>query len=171
MNLLHEKATHYRATMLGYPYDDVDQWRGPYPPDVFAGQFEKVTEGWSRGIEYLEQACGAAPPDRSEEAAAELRYARAACLNFRSVANQTRFIAARNQLSGAPTELEPDDKQRLRRDMKRILQDEIDLAKKLHGLAQADFCIGFEASNHYLYLPIDLIEKVISCEHLLERLA
>ena len=171
MNLLHEKATHYRATMLGYPYDDLDNWRGPYPPDVFSSQFEKLVDGWSKGIEHLERACGAAPADRADDAAAELRYARAAWLSFRSIANQTRFITARNQLSDAPDELGPDEQQRLRRDMKRILNDEIDLAKQLHGLAQEDSCIGFEASNHYLYLPVDLIEKVISCEHLLGGLA
>ena len=46
----------------GYiPYDDLDNWRGPYPPDVFASQFEKLVDGWSKGIEHLERACSAAP--------------------------------------------------------------------------------------------------------------
>lgn len=41
-NPLYAKKTGYAATMTGIPYDDVNSWRGPYPADVFAAQFEKV---------------------------------------------------------------------------------------------------------------------------------
>src|SRR5690606_33209808 len=34
-NLLYLKPTHYAATMVGFPYDDLDGWRGQYPKDVF----------------------------------------------------------------------------------------------------------------------------------------
>ena len=33
----------------GYPYDDLTQWRGPYPAETLATQFEKVAAGWRSG--------------------------------------------------------------------------------------------------------------------------
>ena len=44
--------------------------------------------------------------------------------------------------------------------------DEIALALELFTITQKDSRIGFEASNHYFYLPLDLVEKAINCESL-----
>ncbi|MFA6768740.1 MAG: hypothetical protein WCR86_10010 [Parabacteroides sp.] len=44
------------------------------------------------------------------------------------------------------------------------------LAKHLYILSKEDSCIGFEASNHYWFVPGDLIEKVISCRYILREL-
>ncbi len=41
-NLLWEAPTGYRATMVGFPYDDLDGWRAVYPADVFAAQLERL---------------------------------------------------------------------------------------------------------------------------------
>ncbi len=51
-------------------------------------------------------------------------------------------------------------------DIGTILENEADLAKELFELASADSRIGYEASNHYYYLPRDLVEKVIQCSWL-----
>jgi UDP-glucose 4-epimerase len=37
------------------------------------------------------------------------------------------------------------------------------------GLQTRDSRLGFEASNHYYYVPIDLLEKVLNCQYLLEH--
>ncbi|HLU46897.1 MAG TPA: hypothetical protein VK116_02395, partial [Planctomycetota bacterium] len=102
-----------------------------------------------------------------------LRVARAAGIAFQSVANQTRFIMARNALraaeenaGNAPSER----RQALRDDLHRILRDEIALAQELFQLARDDSRIGFEASNHYFFTPNDLVEKVVHCEWALEAL-
>jgi hypothetical protein len=42
------------------------------------------------------------------------------------------------------------------------------LARELFTLASQDSRIGFEASNHYYYVPLDLVEKVINCRALLD---
>ncbi len=55
-NPLYAEKTGYSATMWGIPYDNLDGWRGPYPADVFADQFEKVAQGWKPGIEALQRA-------------------------------------------------------------------------------------------------------------------
>jgi len=43
------------------------------------------------------------------------------------------------------------------------------LARRLHVLQTRDSRIGFEASNQYYYVPVDLAEKVINCQDLLTR--
>ena len=54
--------------------------------------------------------------------------------------------------------------------MRRVVLDEIEAARRLYALAKRDSRIGYEASNHYFYLPVDLVEKVINCRHLLDAL-
>ena len=172
-NALYLSKTGYKATMWGIPYDDVDSWRGPYPPEVLAAQFEKVAEGWQPGIAELEVAVEKAPPARRKEALADLRLARAAAINFQSVANQTRFVVARDTLADLSNTPSPDgpgtpkQRDRLRAEIKRRLESEIDLARQLFTLAREDSRIGFEPSCQYFYLPLDLVEKVVNCRWLL----
>jgi len=45
---------------------------------------------------------------------------------------------------------------------------ELALAKRLLALQSRDARLGFEASNHYFYVPQDLLEKVVNCRHLLD---
>ncbi len=168
-NPLYLTKTGYRATMTGIPYDDLDGWRGPYPPAVFAAQFEKVAEGWRVGIPLLRAAVEKAPADRRADVRAELRYAEAAQIHFQSVANQARFVLARDALAGPAKTLSPAERQRLRTEIRRSLESEIALSRRLFTLASEDSRIGFEPSNHYFYLPLDLAEKVLNCRWLLEQ--
>ncbi|QEH37816.1 hypothetical protein OJF2_64070 [Aquisphaera giovannonii] len=144
-NLLFDRPTGYKSTMVGFPYDDLDGWRGAYPREVLAGQFRKVAEGWKDGLERLRAIPGA-------EAAEDLCIARAAGLHFASSSNQARFVIARD--AGR------------RDEMAAIARDEARLARELYDLTLADSRIGFEASNQYYYTPLDLVEKVIACEAL-----
>lgn len=167
-NPMYSTKTGYSATMWGIPYDDLDSWRGPYPPDVFASQFEKIAEGWRPGIEALTLAVENAPPDRRIDAEADLRFTRAAAIHFQSVANQARFVLARDALAQPESALSPEDRARLRADIKRLLESEIDSARQLYSLVQQDSRIGFEPSCQYFYLPLDLVEKVVNCRWLLD---
>jgi len=168
-NLLYAEPTGYKATMIGFPYDDLDGWRGPYPADVFAAQFEKLAAGWERGLPELAEAVAKAPPRRAAAARAELGFARAAGLHFRSVANQARFVLARNALRAGGKGPSPAERKALRSEMRRIARDEIQVARRLFTLTGRDSRIGYEASNHYYYLPIDLAEKVLNCRYLLDH--
>jgi hypothetical protein len=170
-NPLYLEKTGYQATMTGIPYDDVTRWRGPYPVDVFISQFETVAEGWRSGLPSLQAAVAKAPPERREDARAELRFAQVAAIHFQSIVNQTRFIVARNALTERSKTLSGKERQRLRGVIKSSLRDDILLARQLFTLAEADSRIGFEAANQYFYVPLDLVEKVVNCRWLLERLA
>jgi hypothetical protein len=162
-NLLHSTRTGWRATMVGFPYDDVKSWCGPYPPEVFACQFEKIASGWEGGLPKLRVAVDKTPVERRPAAEAELVFARAAQLYFKSVANQTRFILARDALEDAANPLSPAERRKRLDEIRRILDDEIALAREMFTLARGNSCVGFEAASQYFYLPLDLVEKVVNC--------
>jgi len=167
-NLLWSEPTGYHATMVGFPYDDLDSWRAIYPPEIFAGQLEKVADGFDRALADLKaSAVGAQSVGDAQRRAldAECRVAEAAAIHFRSSANQARFVMARQSLAAARS---PADSATPRAHLQRLLRAEIALARRLHEIQSHDSRIGFEASNQYYYVPVDLVEKTLNCRHLLE---
>ena len=169
-NVLYPLKTGYSATMWGIPYDDVNGWCGPYPPEVLAAQFQKIADGWGPGLAELKLAVAKAPADRRNEVQADLRFARAAAIHFQSVANQTRFVQARDKLADDTNPLSSNERSQLRLQIRQILESEIGLAKELFTLTRDDSRIGFEPSCQYFYLPLDLVEKVVNCRWLLDHL-
>ena len=75
------------------------------------------------------------------------------------------FVSARNALAQAKT---PEERAPLLTKAEETLRSELALAKRLHALQSADSRIGYEASNHYFYVPVDLAAKVINVRHLLD---
>ena len=173
-NPVYPAKTGYHATMWGIPYDDLDGWRGPYPPEVFAAQFEKVAAGFSQAATELRSALEKASSAQREIAVDDLRFTQAEALHFQSVANQARYVLARDRLanpaSGSTNALSLEQRRELRAEMRRCLVSEIALAHQLFSLVRKDSRIGFEPSCHYFYLPLDLVEKVVNCRWLLARL-
>ncbi len=166
-NLLYAKATGYVATMVGFPYDDLERWRAIYPADVLAGQFEKISAGWDQGLTAFRNAQNKATSAVQQgNLHTDCVLAEAAGLHFRSVANQIRFALARNTLlSGSAQDTE---RKACIETARNILRDEAEAAKQLFRLTLEDSRIGFEASNHYYYLPLDLVEKVVNCRYILD---
>jgi len=169
-NPLWSNPTGYAASMVGFPYDDLDSWRAVYPPEVFISQFEKVATGFERAHAQMSAAFQAprGKPTAGQRAAAlkELNVGEAAAIHFRSVANQARFILARRRLAGAKSQ---DDVQSACAELERLLRAEMGLARRLHAIQSSDSRIGFEATNQYYYVPVDLAEKVVNCQDLLTR--
>jgi hypothetical protein len=153
-NLLWEKPTSYRATMVGFPYDDLDTWRSVYPADIFITQLDKVAMGFHKAAAEIK----AAPQEAS--------LIQAAATHFRSAANQAKFVLARRKLNDART---ADEANAQLLTLAKTLNDEIVQAQILHRIQSRDSRIGFEASNQYYYVPEDLIEKILNCRDLLER--
>lgn len=157
-NLLFAQPTGYSATMVCFPYDDVDHWRGIYPPDVFESQFIKLADEWIKGVEILhkaEQKKGPLP----EPVAEQLLFARALYNIFRSSGDQIRFFHLRNQ--NDPTAIP---------EMLNIIDREIITARDQMHVTTIDSRIGYEPTNHYVYRPIDLLEKIINCHYIREQL-
>jgi hypothetical protein len=164
-NLLWANPTGYRATMVGFPYDDLASWRQVYPPDVFVQQFQKIADGFDAAIAALDRETANinANDDLRNALKFELSVATAASIHFRSTANQAHFVKLREELKRDSQNISK------RNELIQVLRAEIDLARKLHTIQSADSRIGFEATNHYFYIPQDLLEKIINCEHLIHQ--
>ncbi len=168
-NLLYSQPTGYRASMVGFPYDDTESWRAVYPLDIFISQLTKVAHGFDDALSKLKAATDPLKlsSHHRKALAAEQSVAEAAAIHFRSVANQARFVRARNSRAAATSSAAQAS---CAAEMRNILREEIDLAKRLHAIQTRDSRIGFEASNHYFYIPLDLAEKVLNCRHLMTSL-
>jgi len=160
----------YKGLTMGFahPFDDIDRWRGNYPPEVFADQFAKVADGFDRAIAKLKTAIRGTPMDESGALAlaGEIDVATACAIHFRSSANQVRFVLARDRLAAAKTAEEARSQWKV---LETILKDELDLAVRLHAIQSRDSRIGFEAACQYFYVPMDLAEKVVNCRYLLDH--
>lgn len=167
-NLLWESPTNYKATMVGYPYDDVEGWRACYPEEVFVKQFTKMADGFDAAIAKVHAATQDAKCEAKFRHALdeEIGVADACAVHWRTVANQARFVSARRALAAAK---DADTARPLIANIEQILKDEIALAQRLFAIQSRDSRIGFEASNQYFYIPMDLAEKVLNCRDLLER--
>jgi len=157
MNLLYTKPTGYQATMLGFPYDDLEKWRAIYPEDIFESQFKKMSNGWEKGLDILRQAKEKVDKDKLDNLIELERVAISAYCHFRSTYLQIRFVRLRDCKN---------DKGNLK--LIEIIDEEIKIAKTLYDIIRVDSRIGFEASNHYYYTVNDLREKVLNCEYLRE---
>lgn len=157
MNLLFAEPTGRAATMLGFPYDDLEKWRGRhFPPEVFEEQFRKLSEGWREGLSTLEAAVRLVPEAKQPAVRDLWNVAEAAGCHFRSTYLQIRFIRLRDASPRAARTEE----------LLRLIAQEADLARVLLDIVRRDSRIGFEASNHYYYTENTLKEKILNCAHL-----
>jgi hypothetical protein len=160
MNLLHETSTNRRATMIGFPYDALEQWRSIYLEEVYEAQLRLVETGWREGLQLLDNL------ENANLAVDDLRrVANAAWIHFRTTANQVAFIRRRDKFHLA----QGNEKENLRTEILRLLDDEISLAQQMARLQSEDSRLGYEASNHYYYAANELGEKVLNCEELKTR--
>ena len=135
--------------MVGFGYDDLEGWRAVYPPEVFIAQLRKVADGFQRGADSLQSSADVA-------ARTEARLMEAAAIHFASVVNQARFVQLRGKASPARTAL---------------LDHEATFTHRLLQLQATDCRIGFEASNQYYYVEMDLLEKLANIAYLKSRVA
>jgi len=164
-NLLWAEPTGYQRTMVGFPYDHLDGWRGPYPPEVFIAQLEKVANGFDAALKNLILQI-TSDKEATPELSQEISMAIAAAIHWRSVACQARFVLARGKLAKASSAAEA---QAHLAEIETVLKTELKLARHLYTLQSHDSRLGFEASNQYYYVPLDLVEKVLNCRDLLDR--
>jgi hypothetical protein len=167
-NLLWGKPTGYGATMVCFPYDDLRTWRSVYPPDVFIGQLDKMADGIGAATLGLRKAAADVQSNEAVQTALEreLGIAESCAIVFRSAANQSKFVQARDRLASAANK---EQAAKEHEEIRCILESELELALRLHAIQCRDSRIGFEASNHYFFVPIDLVEKVLNVEYLLTQ--
>lgn len=151
MSLLYPEPTGWKATMIGYPYDDLAGWRSIYPEEVFEQQFSLLCGKWRQGLALLEGEKGGAAFEEF------VRMARACLCHFSSTLNQIRFVRARDGKAGRETLLS-------------ILTAERKATLDMMALRAQDSRLGFEASNHYYYGQRELMEKLLNLSQVSEQL-
>jgi hypothetical protein len=165
-NPLRVDPTGYRAGMVLFPYDDYRTWVGDYPVEVVERQFQKMATLWEAGLGSFRKAMARVEPHRESIALKDLGIAETCYLHFRSVVNQIRFYRLRQDMESA----EPQARSALGDQMAKIAEGEIELAVRQYAIAKRDSRIAYEASNHYYYRPLDLVEKVLNCRIVIDRL-
>jgi hypothetical protein len=164
-NLLRLSPTGYQASMMLFPHDDYRRWVAQYPPEIAKGQFEKLASMWRRGLSAMEQVVTQASSLKKANARQDLAIALTCYHHFQSCANQIEFYLLRDHI--AHTE---------RKDasaidsLRGIVRAEMELARQQYRVAKSSSVIGYEASNHYYYTPLDLVEKVLNCEQTIDEL-
>ncbi|HQC42291.1 MAG TPA: hypothetical protein PLV91_02335 [Verrucomicrobiota bacterium] len=169
-NPLYLKPTGYKASMVGIPYDDLAGWCSIYPPKIWIQQMELVRDGFSKGCDKFEEAIALMPPEKQNEARVQLGQYRAAEMHFSSCINQARFTDTRNAFYQLPDGASLEEKEVLLSLMQSSVENELIVARRIYTLVNSDSAIGYESSNHYFYIPQDILEKIVNCKHLLMQL-
>ncbi|MDD3107758.1 MAG: hypothetical protein PHV49_00905 [Alistipes sp.] len=157
-NLVYTRPTGYTATMVGIPYDDMKSWISIYPLEVWSAQMERVAQGFEEGAGYFEEAARRGQGVEARRLHSEWLRSQVIAMHLRSSASMARFVAARDQW------LQTHDRASLPL-IHNLLQGEKERVRKLLPLVREDATIGYEASNHYFYLPVDLWEKYLSVRY------
>ncbi|MBQ7179957.1 MAG: hypothetical protein IJR87_01540, partial [Bacteroidaceae bacterium] len=152
-NLFYPKPTGWHATMVGFPYDDLNSWRSIYPADIYISQNRRVADGFERGAEILKQAM-ARETDSSIRKMLEtdLRRAQGFKCIFKSIVNQSTFVLCRDKGDSDG--------------MRTAVECEIANVREFIPLCDEDPTFGYESSNHYFFVRQDLLEKLINLEFL-----
>ena len=145
-NLLYPSKTGYKATMVGFPFDDVNSWVGNYTKKEYVSLLKNLLALWEKGLSLVEGKEG------NSNFAQLILYAKVVFTNLKSTLVQIEFNEAR----------ESGDKQKILA----LLQEETALSKQHYALASADCKIGYEASNHYYYTQNSFLEKLVNLEYL-----
>lgn len=144
-NLLYKDNPHIKATMVCYPYNDLDSWRDIFPVEVFSEQLEKMLMRWNDGMKMLETV------QYKNNRNMQLIYdcAKGFYLHIRSMLNQVNYIREGNII-----------------DKNKYLDDEHDVVIQMLSLIRINPMIGYESSNHYFYTQSNLFEKIINLNYL-----
>ena len=146
------ESTGREACMVGPVYDDLTKWRRHFPEELFRDQFRKLSEVWKEGLDLLERAY--AGRELSDDDRLLIDCARGSYYHFRSTFNHIDFIMERGN----------------RERMLAVIDEEKELALLDARLMNVNPTVGYESSNHYFFTRTDLVEKVLICEYLRERI-
>jgi len=143
-NPLYPRRTGYNATMVGIPYDDLENWRSAYPAQTYVDLMGRVADGFEEGCRLMDGVAGRR----------ELDMFRAEQMHFAACRDQALFVMARDAGDAGA--------------MRAAAARELKRAKEYWPIVRADSRIGYESSNHYFFTPRDVLEKILSCRAVLD---
>ncbi|MCQ2392485.1 MAG: hypothetical protein MJ240_13800, partial [Kiritimatiellae bacterium] len=156
-NLLYAAKTDWRATMVNTPYDDLARWTGGYGTNtaLWVAQMRQTAEGFDQADALWREALSHCAGAARETAERDRVVFRAATLHFRTSVDQADFIQARDR-GDLPA-------------MRAAARRELATAKEMLDLVRRESALGYESSNRYMYVPNDLLEKILNCRSVLDH--
>lgn len=140
-NPFYEEKTGIPATMVGFPYDDLECWRAIYKRETFVEMFNKLNKIWKEGLDIIENV-------QSYNASCVKRMANACYCVFRSTYLQSRWI-----MENDPA----------------LAEEEFANVCKMIEISAQDATLGYEATNHYLYTENMMLEKLLGLDKILQK--
>jgi len=156
-NLWYLNKTGYKATMVGYPYDDIDTWRGIFDRNTLTVQLKKLSEKWKKGLMLINN--GKYGNEKTQEI---INIATACYTQFYSAYLQCEFNIKKEEYDGSLF---------MKKEICSLIDKEIENVNMLYKAISENACIGFEASNHYYYYENTLLEKIINLNYLNQYLS
>jgi hypothetical protein len=161
------KPSGYNSTMVGQPHDDINKWRAVYPTNIWIQQMERSATGFAEGVKLIAKAREVVDAEHRDQLENLYRRAETARIHLQSAAEQGRFVEARDNYYFARNSAS-------RNVYIKIMREACAAEKKLIAealqIVTRDSSIGYESSNHYFFVPIDLVEAYISVLHVEEWL-
>lgn len=150
------EKTGYRATMVGYPYDDMERWSGIYPSEVYEEEYRQLVDGWKDGLSDLLIYEGV-----DKQLDEMIFMAKAVLCQYESAYHHIQFVNRRNIMLDKAECLAKTGEIR-KEELLHIVREEMRTVQELIELRLQDSRIGYESSNHYFYTLQDLKEKIIN---------
>lgn len=151
-NLWSLKKEEKLSCMIGYTWDDYENWCSDYSYEKYIFQFTKLLSNWNQGIKILESI----EPD--EKISELLLFAKGAYNHFEYDLIHTKYAFCKRDLPKYKTQLLD------------LIPEARKNAYDLIDLIYSDGRIGFEASNHYYYTVNNIIEKLLNLDNIEDRL-
>jgi hypothetical protein len=133
--------------------DDWRRWTSPYSPEVTIKLLRHLCDRWDEGLKDLRDAVGKSGA-RRELAQRDLGVAWMVGYHWRAFANDLEFYQARDAGDVAG--------------MKRIAAEELNATTEAFRFVRADSRFGWEAELQYFYRPLDVLERLLSLEAVID---
>jgi hypothetical protein len=134
--------------------DDWTRWTSPYPPALMIKLLRHLCDRWEDGLNDLRAAAAKADGSRGRVAERDLGVAWMVEYYYRAYANALEFYTARDAGDSAA--------------MKRIAETELKATEEALRRVRSDSRLGWEAELQYFYRPLDVLERLISLDAVLD---
>jgi hypothetical protein len=133
--------------------DDWRNWSHPYSPEVTIKLLRHLCDRWDEGLKDLRETV-LKSGTRREMAERDFGVAWMVGYHWRAFANDLEFYKARDAKDVAG--------------MKRIAAEELKATEQAFRLARGDSRFGWELELQYFYRPLDVLERLLSLDAVLE---
>lgn len=141
------------ATLFN-PKDDWRRWSAPFPPETMIKLLRHLCDRWDDGLKDLRETISKSG-SRRKLAERDFAVAWMTGYHWRAYANDLEFYQMRDAKNV--------------KGMKRIAAEELKATEQAFRYVRGDSRFGWEAELQYFYRPLDVLERLISLDAVLEN--